>query len=206
MVRETVDVGRRCVHYHVSALRSRRLGRVTSRGMRAGRIRACRMKSMNCGRKMLVKLLPARSQYFRATAGIAPAVCSFSFPPTWPDPLIPPAIPVTHPRIESQVGLQNPFHGFFRCFVVIITDALIGNVVMLKVRWPIWNFSPRPHQWHPMAIYISNNTIMTICSFSITWSSILTVIVLPALKAMRISASGLSMIIRGAPYYSIAMR
>ena len=49
--------------------------------MRAGRSRACRMKSVDRGREMPLELLPARSQYLYATAGNAPAVCSFSFHP-----------------------------------------------------------------------------------------------------------------------------
>ena len=49
--------------------------------MRAGRSRDCRMKSVDRGREMPLELLPARSQYLYATAGNAPAVCSFFFHP-----------------------------------------------------------------------------------------------------------------------------
>lgn len=45
--------------------------------MRAGLRPACRMKSVDRGQEMPVELLPARSQYPNATAGISPAACSF---------------------------------------------------------------------------------------------------------------------------------
>ena len=48
-------------------------------GMRAGRSRACRMKSVDRGREMPLELSSARSQHLHATAGVCPCRMHFSF-------------------------------------------------------------------------------------------------------------------------------
>lgn len=47
------------------------------RGIRAGRSRACRMKSVERGWEMPVELLSVRSRYLHATAGICPCCMHF---------------------------------------------------------------------------------------------------------------------------------